>query len=91
MENGHTVPSLQTLEKYAGALEIPIYRLFYQGDKPPDKPKLPKLSGNSSEWGAKGQERNELGAFAKAISRLDDSQRKLLFATTTKMAHDNRP
>ena len=28
VENGHTVPSVETLEKMARALEIPMYRLF---------------------------------------------------------------
>jgi transcriptional regulator with XRE-family HTH domain len=28
VENGHTVPSVDTLEKMAGALEVPMYRLF---------------------------------------------------------------
>jgi transcriptional regulator with XRE-family HTH domain len=26
VENGHTVPSIETLEKYARALEVPLYR-----------------------------------------------------------------
>ncbi len=34
VENGHTVPSLQTLEKYAGALEVPLYMLFHDGAEP---------------------------------------------------------
>src|SRR6185437_16968611 len=32
VENGHTVPSVETLEKMARALELPMYRLFYDGD-----------------------------------------------------------
>jgi transcriptional regulator with XRE-family HTH domain len=28
VENGHTVPSVDTLEKMARALEVPMYRLF---------------------------------------------------------------
>jgi transcriptional regulator with XRE-family HTH domain len=28
VENGHTVPNLETLEKMARALEVPMYRLF---------------------------------------------------------------
>jgi transcriptional regulator with XRE-family HTH domain len=31
VENGHTVPSIETLAKYAQALEIPMYQLFYDG------------------------------------------------------------
>src|SRR5271170_1694600 len=40
VENGHAVPSIGTLEKYARALEVPLYRLFYDGKEPPTKPKL---------------------------------------------------
>jgi transcriptional regulator with XRE-family HTH domain len=35
VENGHTIPTVETLEKYARALEVPMYRLFYDGKKPP--------------------------------------------------------
>jgi transcriptional regulator with XRE-family HTH domain len=31
VENGHTVPSLETLERLAEALEMPLYQLFYEG------------------------------------------------------------
>ena len=33
MENGHTIPSLESLEKFAHALQIPLYQLFYEGEK----------------------------------------------------------
>jgi transcriptional regulator with XRE-family HTH domain len=45
VENGHTVPAIETLEKYARALEVPMYQLFYDGDKPPKVPNLPKQKG----------------------------------------------
>src|SRR5216683_1202534 len=32
VENGHTVPSVGTLEKMARALEVPMYRLFHDGE-----------------------------------------------------------
>jgi len=38
VENGHTVPSLETLERFAAALETPLYRLFYEGDETPPLP-----------------------------------------------------
>jgi transcriptional regulator with XRE-family HTH domain len=34
VENGHTVPSIDTLEKIARALEVPLYVLFYDGEEP---------------------------------------------------------
>jgi len=50
VENGHTVPSLETLEKYARALEIPLYQLMYDGDHPPtpskSTPRRAEIIGN---------------------------------------------
>jgi len=42
VENGHTVPSVETLEKMARALEIPMYKLFYDAEEPPKLPNLLK-------------------------------------------------
>ena len=35
VENGHTVPAVETLEKLARALEVPLYELLYEGEEPP--------------------------------------------------------
>ena len=35
VEHGHAVPSLETLEKFAAALDVPLYKLFYTGEDPP--------------------------------------------------------
>jgi transcriptional regulator with XRE-family HTH domain len=58
IENGHIVPPFETLEKLARALEIPLYRLFHDGEAPPALPNLPKrrtvediVSGSSREEG----------------------------------------
>ena len=40
VENGHTVPAIETMEKFARALEVPLYQLFYDGEEPPKLPKL---------------------------------------------------
>lgn len=32
VENGHTVPAIETLEKLARAMEVPLYQLFYDGE-----------------------------------------------------------
>jgi transcriptional regulator with XRE-family HTH domain len=57
VENGHTVPSIETLEKMARALEVPMYELFYDGEKPP-APELPKIGGGG--WGSSARDaRNE--------------------------------
>jgi len=90
VENGHTVPSIETLEKYARALEIPFYRLFYEGGEPPRKPKLPPAKKREPLWGASGKEWPELRSLAKALSRMDGRKRVLLLGMAQRMASRNR-
>ena len=40
VENGHTVPSLETLERFAAVLDVPLYMLFYSGEEVPLTPSL---------------------------------------------------
>lgn len=84
VENGHTVPAVETLEKYARALEIPLYKLFYEGSKP-QRPKFP-FAKFKAEWGEKGKERDELRNFAKLFSRMDERHRQILFKMALQMA-----
>jgi transcriptional regulator with XRE-family HTH domain len=85
IENGHTVPSVETLEKFARALGVPLYRLFYDGAQPPKSFALPKVQ-KAREWGEDGDERRELRRFAKALSRMDDRRRSLLLEAAKAMA-----
>ncbi len=56
VENGHTVPSLDTLEKFAGSLEVPLYHLMFDGDKPPAPPKsIKQRTDKSLESSRSGQ------------------------------------
>jgi transcriptional regulator with XRE-family HTH domain len=48
VENGHTVPAVETLEKFARALELPLYHLMFDGDEPPTLPKSAKLGKTDS-------------------------------------------
>lgn len=86
VENGHTVPSVETLEKYARALEIPLYRFFHDSDKPPQKLGLLTAGDAEPMWGAKESERRELCELAKSLSRMNDRQRKLLLGVAQQMA-----
>ena len=38
VENGHTVPAVETLEKMARALALPLYQLRDDGQEPPALP-----------------------------------------------------
>jgi len=42
VENGKSVPDVETLDRIAAALEVPLKQLFYDGDNPPALPNLPR-------------------------------------------------
>jgi len=85
VENGHTVPSLETLEKYAGALEVPLYVLFHEGPVSAEAFNLPNAEPQRVRRMSKKESR-ELRLFAKAISRMNDRERRLLFHVAAKLA-----
>ncbi|MGC1169054.1 MAG: helix-turn-helix transcriptional regulator [Candidatus Acidiferrales bacterium] len=84
VENGHTVPAIETLEKLARALEVPMYQLFYDGEEPP-KPSLPAAPADEG-WGSSGRDANTLHRFRRLMSRIDPNDRKLLLLAAQKMA-----
>ena len=87
VENGHTVPSLETLERLAGAFEVPLYQLFYEGKEPPARPKLSKRKSlKELATGESPEETDFLRRLLPLIRRIDDQGRKLLFFTAQKMA-----
>ena len=88
VENGHTVPAIETLEKMARALECPLYQLFYDGDEPPQLPSLLKRkSSDETAWGSAGKDARYLNKLRRLLSKADDDSRKLLLYMTQKMAN----
>ena|ERR1700722_746528 len=87
VENGRTIPSVATLEKYARALEVPLYTLFHTGVGRIEKPDFEASTSSEPLWGARGKQRSELRLFAKALSRMSDRHRKLLFALAQQLAN----
>jgi|SRR5580704_1500044 transcriptional regulator with XRE-family HTH domain len=85
VEQGHTVPTIATLEKYANALEVPLYRLFTDEDSV-KVPKLQQPNDDSSSWGIHGKERDALQTLANALARMDEQDKKLLLSMAEGMA-----
>ena len=86
VENGHTVPAIETLEKLARALEVPLYQLFYDGEEPPQLPNLPKRkSGDDIAWGSAGKDARFLNKL-RLLSKSDDEDRKLILYMAQKVA-----
>ena len=91
VENGHTVPAIETLEKLARALEIPMYQLFYDGEEPPKLPNLPKRkNGDDVVWGSSGKDGRLLDQFRRFLSKTDEKDRRTLLFMAQKMAGSHR-
>ena len=87
VENGHTVPAFETIEKFARALEVPLYQLFYDGEAPPALPNIIKRkTAGDLAWGSSGKEARLLEKFRRLLSRTNEGDRKLLLFMAQKMA-----
>jgi transcriptional regulator with XRE-family HTH domain len=87
VENGHTVPAIETLEKLARALECPLYQLFYEGEEPPTLPNLLKRkSSDDIAWGSGGKDARFLTKLRRLLSKTDEANRKLILYMAQKMA-----
>ncbi len=89
VENGHTVPAVETLEKLARALEVPLYELLYEGEEPPQA--LPGRTPSGSKlWGASGKDARYLRKLQQCLARMDEEDRNLLLFTVGKMGRQKR-
>ncbi len=86
VENGHTIPTLETLTRFARALEVPVFHLVYEEDDPYKMPILPQSVQSIESF--TGLSRNELRFvehFNLIISQLPDRDRELLFGLARRM------
>jgi transcriptional regulator with XRE-family HTH domain len=87
VEHGHTVPSVETLEKMARALEIPMYKLFYDSEEPHKLPNLLKRkTADDILWGDSGKDASMLAKFCRLFGRMEEDDRNMLFFMAQKMA-----
>lgn len=77
VENGHTIPSLDTLAKIASAMDLPLSQFFAEGPTNGHHKGLPQLSDDEVRF---------LSQMRRYAANLNDSDRKLVLAMVKKMA-----
>ncbi len=80
VENGHTIPSLDTLSKIAGAMEIALSQFFSESGHSNGSKGLPQLSDDEVRF---------LSQVRRYATNLNDSDRKLVLAMVKKMASNS--
>jgi transcriptional regulator with XRE-family HTH domain len=89
VEHGHTVPSLETTERFAAALDVPLYQLFCEGEDPPPAENLPP--GKTIDAMAKhprrsGSEARMLTLLKGLTQRMVESDKELLLDFANQLA-----
>jgi len=77
--------------KFARALEVPLYQLFYDSDKTAALPNILKRKSAEKLPGvAPGKDARMLERFRQLLSRTKEGDRKLLLFMAQKMARGKR-
>ena len=86
VENNHTIPSVETLEKMARALEVPMYRLFHAGEVEASihRLRVPKVE----EFGNKGKDAEYFSKLCRLLAKMEPGDQKLLMHMAQKVARD---
>jgi transcriptional regulator with XRE-family HTH domain len=90
VEHGHTVPSLETLERLAAALDLPLYRLFYTPDQASST--APSVTPQNSlevpvgDEGPTGSEKRFLLRLKGYVERMEESDRAFFLDFARKLA-----
>jgi len=77
VENGHTIPSLDTLAKIATSMDVPLAQFFADGDAESANKALPQLSEDEVRF---------FSQIRRYSPSLSESDRKLVLAMVKKMA-----
>lgn len=87
VENGHTIPSLETLERLASALEMPLYELFCEGEYTPSRSaRGAKGTAEQARHAETDGQRRFLEKVRHLIGRIDQKDRKILLYMAEKLA-----
>jgi transcriptional regulator with XRE-family HTH domain len=83
VECGHTIPAVETLEKMARALDIRLYQLMYDGDKPPSEADVVTVSRRRNE---RTKESHYFRRLTRQLARMTDDDRDLIMAMAAQVA-----
>ncbi|HEY6293572.1 MAG TPA: helix-turn-helix transcriptional regulator [Terriglobia bacterium] len=93
VEGGHMRPALPTLERFARALDVPLYWLFYPGTGHPvaPNPEPSVLEDLADEAGPTGTEARFLMEMHGLWKDMSEPDRRLLLGVADRLAACRRP
>jgi transcriptional regulator with XRE-family HTH domain len=88
VENSHTVPAIETLEKMARAMDTPLYQLLYDGQEPPVA--LDGDGKRSDKWGSVGKDARFLKKICRFLAKTSAGDRQLLLSFAQQLTREQR-
>ena len=88
VENGHTVPSVGTLEKLAAAFDMALWKIFHEGDQSPQP--LVRSHDLTRADIVSPKDRKFYVKLARLLGRMSENDRHLLFFAAQKMGGRRR-
>jgi transcriptional regulator with XRE-family HTH domain len=85
IETGHNLPSLETIERFASALDVPLYRFFQDSAHEPESTVEPSLSSSLPDAGS-DTEAYFLRKLSSAWIQLGDFERRFLISMARQLA-----
>jgi DNA-binding XRE family transcriptional regulator len=89
VEHGHTVPSLETMERFAAALDVPLYQLFCEEEDSLPTGNLPPgetIDTMAKHSGRNGSEARMLTLLKGLTQRMEESDKELLLDFANQLA-----
>jgi transcriptional regulator with XRE-family HTH domain len=89
VENGHTVPSLETVERFAAALDVQVYELFYDEPQGPEASNLtPRTETRHlvSEDAPRSEDEKFVRKLQTLVATLRERDKQLLLTLAGRMA-----
>jgi transcriptional regulator with XRE-family HTH domain len=88
VENGHTVPALETLEKLSRGLEVSLYQFFYVNEESPAT--KPHSFDGSKDWASQGKGHRVFSKMCRVLSKISNKDRQILLLMATQLSNSKR-
>ena len=88
VECGHTVPAIETLQKFARALDVPMYQFFCGEDE--TQPVLKVSKNGEFDWASHGKGARTFRKIRQAVARMTENDRALLLHMAGRMGNRKR-
>jgi transcriptional regulator with XRE-family HTH domain len=85
LENGHSVPTIETIQKIADGLKVPMYQMFYEEQAAAGNVSAPAQDG-ADMWGTGRRGGLELRRFRRCLARLSERDIEILLVVAEKIA-----